>query len=180
MAPSVLSRETASPQDAKLRKIDLEVVALDNTWLLVRTDDSPQKKAVLKRGESLTWRADERFLLSYERAGAIKLLLNGTELTVEGPRETVVRDLAITRAGIVGRSSARTFQPRRKKPQQTDQPQPVVQQPQPAAEQARDQQAPAATILSPKQEQQPVASDVPASTPPQEAPQAAPQQAPSQ
>jgi hypothetical protein len=102
VVPPVLSRETASIQGSgQTEKLYLEVIALEDTWLLVRTDDSPEKKAVLKRGESLTWSADERFLLSYGRIEALKLVLNGVDLSVNGTRDTVVRDLAITRAGIV-------------------------------------------------------------------------------
>jgi transcriptional regulator with XRE-family HTH domain len=81
-------------------KLYLEIVALDNTWVLVRTDSSPQKKAVLNKGESLIWSADERFLLSYGSAGAIKLMLNGQELTVNEPKNVVIRDLVITAEGI--------------------------------------------------------------------------------
>lgn len=85
-------------------KLYLEVVALEDTWLLVRTDNSPQKKALLKKGESLIWSADERFLLSYGSANALKLMLNGQELTVTEPGSEVVRDLAIIASGIVNRN----------------------------------------------------------------------------
>ncbi len=84
-------------------KLYLEVIALDNTWLLVRTDDSPQKKALLNKGETLIWSADKRFVLSYGSAGAIKLLLNGEELTVNEPKNTVIRDLVVTAAGVENR-----------------------------------------------------------------------------
>jgi hypothetical protein len=85
-------------------KLYLEVIALENTWLLVRTDASPQKKAVLNKGESLIWSADERFRLSYGSAGAVKLLLNGQELVVNEPKDAVIRDLAVTASGIVDRN----------------------------------------------------------------------------
>ena len=96
--------EPAPVLASKPEKLYLEVVALENTWLLVRTDNSPQKKAVLKQGESLIWSADERFLLSYGSAGAIKILLNGQELTVNEPKNAVVRDLTITATGIVNKN----------------------------------------------------------------------------
>jgi hypothetical protein len=129
--PAVMSRETLSAQDMKPEKLYLEVVAIEDTWLLVRIDASPQKKAVLKRGESLIWSADERFLLSYGQVGAVKLLLNGEELTVQGTRESAVRDLVITRAGIVNQPlPARPPQRVRSKPQPPAQP----QQAQPQAE----------------------------------------------
>jgi transcriptional regulator with XRE-family HTH domain len=109
-------------------KLYLEVVALEDTWLLVRTDNSPQKKAVLKKDESLIWSADERFLLSYGSAGALKLILNGRELTVNEPANTVVRDLAIIASGIVNRN----IQPEKKIPRKINPPadQPKQTQPQ--------------------------------------------------
>ena len=98
LATSPVSTATATTQ-----KLYLEVVALENTWLLVRTDTSPQKKAVLNKGESLIWSADERFLLSYANAGAVKLLLNGQERTVNEPKNVPIRDMTITASGIVDR-----------------------------------------------------------------------------
>ncbi len=100
-APAVVSKETVSVPGLKPSKIYLEVVANEDTWLLVRTDDSPQKKAVLKKDDRLTWSADDRFVLSYGSAGALKLLLDGVELAVNGTKDTVVRDLIVTRTGIV-------------------------------------------------------------------------------
>ncbi len=119
---------------AKPEKLYLEVVAAEDTWLLVRTDTSPQKKAVLKKGESLIWSADDRFILSYGRVNAVKLLLNGEELTVQGGKDTPVRDLAITRTGIVNQPvPAKQPQPARPKPKK----EPPMKQPgRPAIEQA--------------------------------------------
>ncbi len=98
--------QTAAPAlpGAKPDKLYLEIVALEDVWLLVRIDSSPQKKDVLKKGEHVTWSADERFLLSYGSIGAVKLLLNGRELTVAGPKSAVIRDLTITAAGVVNQN----------------------------------------------------------------------------
>jgi len=104
VSPAVPDELASGPAlTVKSDKLYLEVIALENTWLLVRTDTSPQKKAVLNKGETLIWSADERFLLSYGSAGAIKLLLNGQELTVNEPKNAVIRDLVITAAGIENR-----------------------------------------------------------------------------
>ena len=112
VVPEGLPEPLAVPAP-KPEKLYLEVVALENTWLLVRTDNSPQKKAVLKIGESLIWSADERFLLSYGSAGALKLQLNGQELMVNEPKNAVVRDLAITATGIVSRKGQDSVKPER-------------------------------------------------------------------
>jgi hypothetical protein len=110
-APAVQLEPVPVPAPAP-QKLYLEVIALENTWVLIRTDASPQKKATLKKGESLIWSADERFLLSYGSVGAIKLQLNGQELTVNEPKNSVVRDLTITATGVVNRK----LQPETKRP----------------------------------------------------------------
>ena len=116
-------------------KLYLEVIALEDTWLLVRTDASPQKKAVLKKGESLIWSADSMFLLSYGDVTAVKLLLNGEELTVKGTKGTVVRDITITRAGITNQQ-LEAKQPRheKSKPKQQQQEETSPQQTKPQPE----------------------------------------------
>lgn len=142
-------------------KLYLEVVALENTWILVRTDNSPQKKALLKTGERLTWSADERFLLSYGSVGALKLTLNGRELIVKEPGNAVVRDLAVIASGIVNRNiqaqSARPARPKKGTAEGQQQPPPVrEQQPSPAQMRVREHQSlPSET---PIREQQPPAA----------------------
>ena len=98
-------------------KIYLDMEALEDTWVLVRTDSSPQKNAVLRKGESITWSANERFLLSYGRVGAVRLLLNGKELSVAGARNAVVRDLLVTAKGIAQQKTEGEQPPRKPKPQ---------------------------------------------------------------
>ena len=141
-------------------KLYLEVVAQENTWLLVRTDNGPQKKALLKKGESLIWSADERFLLSYSNAGALKLMLNGQELSVAESRTGVIRDLVVIASGL----EAKKIQPEQARPARRKRPATVAQPPLGEAP-AREQQRPSET--APVQEQR---SPEPASREPQEAP----------
>ena len=122
------SLEPAPVLTPKPERLYLEVIALESTWILVRTDNSPQKKAILKEGESLIWSADERFLLTYGSAGAVRLLLNGQELTVKEPKNAVVRDLAINATGIVSKNTAEYSKLLRQKQQ------PGLQQEQPSGQ----------------------------------------------
>ena len=121
--PAPLSPSTRGPAPAltgeqqKPEKLYLEVIALENTWLLVRTDTSPQKKAILTKGESLIWSADERFLLSFGSAGALRLLLNGKELNVDEPKNAIIRDMTVTSAGILNRKIQTDHVPRLKRKQ---------------------------------------------------------------
>ena len=110
------SLHTGTTGSARKEKLYLEIIAQEDVWVLVRTDASPQKKAVLKKGETITWSADERFLLSYASVGALKVLLNGTELTVAGPKNAVVRDLIVTATGIAFQKVESEQPPRPRKP----------------------------------------------------------------
>lgn len=156
-------------------KLYLEIIAQEDAWLLVRTDTSPQKKSILKKGESVIWSADERFLLSYCNAGAVKLLLNGEPLNFEGPKNAVVRDLSITAAGIVNQKSQpqqmKVAKPKLK-PQSVpqSQPQPQTQaQPQPQT-QIQPAEQPAPPVQHPQETPVPVpqepATEQPVSPPP--------------
>ena len=124
------SEMTGSAPAIRPEKLYLQIVALEDVWLLVRTDSGPQKKAVLNKDENVVWIADERFLLSYGSVGAAKLLLNGEELTVTGQKNAVVRDLEITAAGITSAKAAPVL-PRVSKPRQQ-----LLPKPKPAAGQA--------------------------------------------
>lgn len=128
-APAESNKVAGGQQASKPEKLYLEIVALEDVWILVRTDASPQKKAVLKKGENVIWSADNQFLLSYGVAGGAKLLLNGNELAVKAPRNAVVRDLVITASGIVTQNIQEEQKPRPK-------PKPVQPQLQPPPPQA--------------------------------------------
>jgi cytoskeletal protein RodZ len=119
-------------------KLYLDILALEDVWVLIRTDASPQKKAVLKQGETVTWSAEKRFVISYGSAGAAKLVLNGKELAVPGAKDAVVRDLMITASGVVTqKTEPEQPKPRKSKPI----PSPAVQQ-QPTVTQPQQERSP--------------------------------------
>ncbi|NTW59297.1 MAG: DUF4115 domain-containing protein, partial [Nitrospirae bacterium] len=114
---------------------------------------SPQKKATLKKGESVTWSADERFLLSYGSVGAAKLELNGKELVVNGPKDAVVRDLIITSAGVAFQK-VESEKPKPRKPMPVTQATPTAQpQPAPQIPVMPEPQAPSPQAAEPTQQQ---------------------------
>src|SRR5512139_557489 len=138
----------AAPMPApRAEKLYLDIVALEDVWVLVRTDASPQKKAILKKGERVTWSADERFLLSYAGLGNVELILNGNLLTVKGPKNAVVRDLVITSAGIAYQKveSEQPAAPRKPKPVTLPTPTPQL----PSQPQQQPQQQPAPETAEP-------------------------------
>ncbi len=123
-------------------KLYLEIFALEDTWALVRTDSSPQKKAVLRKGESVIWSASERFILSYGGVGTLRLVLNGRELSVNGPRAAVVRDMMINSTGIVSQNIHIPPQPQvqRPKPQPAQAQEAAATKPEPQSQPAQTEQ----------------------------------------
>jgi cytoskeletal protein RodZ len=152
-------------------KLYLTIEALDDTWVLVRTDASPQKKAILKKGEAITWSADKRFLLSYGRVDSATLHLNGKELTVIGPKDAVVRDLTITEEGIAAQKVEREPRVRTLKTSTapTATPPPSVSAPVQRNTTTALPSLPA-TRTAPAEQAPPATQPVPAETPPPPAP----------
>jgi len=163
-------QHTGTTGTAKTDKLYLGIIAQEDVWVLVRTDAGPQKKAVLKKGETITWSADERFLLSYASVGSLTILLNGNELTVHGPKNAVVRDLIVTAKGIAFQKVESEQPPKPRKPKpvtqatSTLQPQPDPQATMPLVPQAPPPE-PSADPASPQPPATPVAPIFP---PPQD------------
>jgi hypothetical protein len=75
----------------------LALEASELSWVVVQTDDASPHEALLRPGDRLTWRAQEKFALTIGNAGGIRGELNGKPLAPFGPKGRVVRDIVITR-----------------------------------------------------------------------------------
>ena len=75
----------------------LSLEASELSWVVVQTDDASPHEALLRSGDRLTWRAQEKFSLTIGNAGGIRGELNGKPLAPFGPKGRVVRDIVLTR-----------------------------------------------------------------------------------
>lgn len=75
----------------------LALEASELSWVVVQTDDASPHEALLRPGDRLTWKAQEKFALTIGNAGGIRGELNGKPLAPFGPKGRVVRDIVITR-----------------------------------------------------------------------------------
>ncbi|MEA2624537.1 MAG: cytoskeleton protein RodZ, partial [Candidatus Binatota bacterium] len=64
-------------------------------WVWVSVDGGPRRAISLERGESVTWNAQEGFLLSVDDAGGVAATLNGAPLPRLGSNSQVLRNLYI-------------------------------------------------------------------------------------
>jgi cytoskeletal protein RodZ len=75
----------------------LALEALELSWVVVQTDDASPHETLMRPGDRLTWKANEKFALTVGNAGGIRGELNGKPLAPFGPKGRVVRDIVLTR-----------------------------------------------------------------------------------
>jgi len=77
----------------------LRIQATDLTWLSVTIDGREVRDVLLQPGDTVQWRARERFLLTVGNAGGIHLTLDGQVLGPLGRPGQVLRDVPIPPSG---------------------------------------------------------------------------------
>jgi transcriptional regulator with XRE-family HTH domain len=75
----------------------LTVIADSDTWLRVTIDEQESQDMLLSAGQSTKWLGRERFILSIGNVRATRLKLNGRDLTIPQPAQSVLRHYTISR-----------------------------------------------------------------------------------
>lgn len=75
----------------------LTVIADSDTWLRVTIDEQEAQDLVLRAGQSTKWIGRDRFILSIGNARATHLRLNGRDLTIPRPAQSILRQYTISR-----------------------------------------------------------------------------------
>ena len=77
--------------------LTLTVIAESDTWLRVMIDEQESQDVVLRAGQSIKWLGRERFTLSIGNARATHLRLNGRDLILPQPTQSIIRQYTISR-----------------------------------------------------------------------------------
>jgi Domain of unknown function (DUF4115) len=85
--------DTLSPE----APLTLTVTAESDTWLRVTIDEQESQDTVLRAGQSIKWIGRERFRLSIGNARATHLRLNGRDLIIPRPTQSILRQYTISR-----------------------------------------------------------------------------------
>jgi len=75
----------------------LTAIADSDTWLRVIIDAQLAQDMVLRAGQSTKWIGRERFIVSIGNARATRLKLNGHDLTIPQPAQSVLRQYTVSR-----------------------------------------------------------------------------------
>ncbi|MFC1888377.1 RodZ domain-containing protein [Thermodesulfobacteriota bacterium] len=90
--------------------IELQVVAVEKTWIMVTVDDGEALEFMFEKGKSLNWTGDEKITIKVGNAGGVKLFLNGAPLEPLGPagivKSTTFTRESVGRLGLLNRNGA--------------------------------------------------------------------------
>jgi Helix-turn-helix domain/Domain of unknown function (DUF4115) len=75
----------------------LTAIADSDTWLRVAIDEREPQDMVLRAGQSTKWMGRERFVLSIGNARATRLRLNGRDLSMPQPAQSILRHYTVSR-----------------------------------------------------------------------------------
>lgn len=88
-----------SPFTLERKKIKLNLVASQKTWMQIVIDDSISSEHIFNNGDSSEWFAKEKFLIRIGNGGGIRLYLNDNDLGPLGNEREVIK-LLLTKDGI--------------------------------------------------------------------------------
>jgi cytoskeletal protein RodZ len=98
LRPWLTSRTDVADTPSVSAPLILTAIANSDTWLRVVIDDKTSEDILLRAGQSTKWLGQERFLVSIGNARATRLQLNGHELTLPLPPQSVLRHYTVSRA----------------------------------------------------------------------------------
>ena len=86
-----------SPTPTASPPLTLTAIANSDTWLRLTIDEREAQDMLLRAGQSIKWIGQERFVISIGNARATRLKLNGHEIAVPQPSQSLLRQYTISR-----------------------------------------------------------------------------------
>ena len=86
-----------SPAPTVSPPLTLTAIADSDTWLRLMIDDREAQDMLLRAGQSINWIGQERFVISIGNARATRLKLNGHEISMPQPSQSLLRQYTISR-----------------------------------------------------------------------------------
>jgi cytoskeletal protein RodZ len=103
-APSQRIQQNTSPaptSPATMDSLTLIARTTERVWVEITLDDQKPQDLMVPANAQSTWKARDRFLVTVGNAGGVRFTLNNKELQPFGKPGQVVREVAISRNGIV-------------------------------------------------------------------------------
>lgn len=88
--PSKPATLTVQTSERPKKKYTLTITVKELSWLRISVDEKNPVEVLMKSGETASWSADRRFIITTEKAAGIELTLNGKSLGSLGESGKVV------------------------------------------------------------------------------------------
>jgi len=94
--PPPANKEEVTETKKVMDSLTLSVEATENAWLSLAIDDAEIKEALLKAGETATWKAKEKFVVTLGNVTGTHLKLNDEDIILPNASSNVIKDFSIT------------------------------------------------------------------------------------
>ena len=94
--PPPTDKEEVTETKKVMDSLTLSVEATENAWLSLAIDDAEIKEALLKAGETATWKAKEKFVVTLGNVTGTHLKLNDKDIILPNASSNVIKDFSIT------------------------------------------------------------------------------------
>ena len=94
--PPPANKEEVTETKKVMDSLTLSVEATENAWLSLAIDDAEIKEALLKTGETATWKAKEKFVVTLGNVTGTHLKLNDEDIILPNASSNVIKDFSIT------------------------------------------------------------------------------------
>ncbi len=94
--PPPTDKEEVTETKKVMDSLTLSVEATENAWLSLAIDDAEIKEALLKAGETATWKAKEKFVVTLGNVTGTHLKLNDEDIILPNASSNVIKDFSIT------------------------------------------------------------------------------------
>jgi cytoskeletal protein RodZ len=92
-----VKKEDQIPNSSQVSGLELNIIAQEDTWIEIQSDNEIAYKWMLRKGEQKTFKAKEKILFNkIGNAGGIKVYCNGVEFLPLGKKGEVIKNIMIT------------------------------------------------------------------------------------
>jgi cytoskeletal protein RodZ len=93
-------QQTVATAKGSADSLTLRAATSDTVWVQIVTDNSIPREYLLKPNMRISWKAQERFVLSLGNIGAIELTLNNKPVRIPARKSGVIQGLTLTRDSL--------------------------------------------------------------------------------
>ena len=98
--PATQAATTPGPVEGRQR-LELTLRGLERTWVRLSVDRAPPVDVMLEPADTLSWDADQEFVISIGKSHGVSMYLNGEEFMLPQEKNRLVENLTLNRVTLL-------------------------------------------------------------------------------